>query len=160
MLEIDLIDYKGFRLNVAMIILNNNRQVFWGRCSKHFSWQFPQGGIAKHEQPLCAMYRELREETGLVPSDVELIAEQDSWLAYKFPLSVIKTTASKYIGQKQKWFLLYLKSSDTKINLNNSNKSEFNKWNWVDYWYPIYNVVFFKRNVYWSALKYFSYFKI
>ena len=36
------------------------------------SWQLPQGGLEKAERPLDAAWRELGEETGLGPGDVEL----------------------------------------------------------------------------------------
>ena len=32
------------------------------------------------------------------------------------------------------------------------DKPEFDHWTWVDYWHPMREVVFFKRNVYKKAL--------
>ena len=33
-----------------------------------------------------------------------------------------------------------------------SHTPEFDHWKWVDYWYPVENVIFFKRRVYQCAL--------
>jgi putative (di)nucleoside polyphosphate hydrolase len=56
------------------------------------------------------------------------------------------------IGQKQKWFLLQLQSTDTRVNLTRSQPAEFDGWRWVSYWYPLNQVVSFKREVYRRAL--------
>ena len=68
-----MIDAEGFRANVGIIICNKQGQVFWARRYGQHSWQFPQGGIDQGENPEQAMYRELHEEVGLKPADVELL---------------------------------------------------------------------------------------
>ncbi len=30
---------------------------------------------------------------------------------------------------------------------------EFDQWRWVDYWYPVNHVIYFKRNIYKRALR-------
>ena len=71
-----MIDDEGYRHNVGIIISNDQKQLFWGRrASKSNGWQFPQGGIKEDEIALDAMYRELGEELGLGPNDVDVIAE-------------------------------------------------------------------------------------
>ena len=62
-----MLDRDGYRPNVAIVIVNGKNQVFWGKRIREHSWQFPQGGINPGETPEQAMYRELREETGLQP---------------------------------------------------------------------------------------------
>ena len=57
------------------------------------------------------------------------------------------------IGQKQKWYLLGLRSEDQKINLASNNSPEFDDWQWVSFWYPLSQVIDFKREVYRQALK-------
>ena len=69
-----MIDKHGFRANVGIILLNAEGQVFCGRRVGMSAWQFPQGGIKRHESPEVAMYRELKEEVGLEIDDVELFA--------------------------------------------------------------------------------------
>ncbi len=153
-----VIDQEGFRANVAMVLLNDQNEVFWGRRIRQHSWQFPQGGMDAGETPIEAMYRELQEEVGLLPKDVEVIAATQMWLRYRLPRFFIRRNSPLCIGQKQKWFLLRLKSSDSHINLNAMKKPEFDDWRWVNYWYPIEEVIAFKRNVYRKALTYFSHF--
>lgn len=150
-----LIDAEGFRANVAMVILNSRGQVFWGRRCHQSAWQFPQGGVNPGESALQAMYRELQEEVGLLPQDVEVILATDRWLKYRLPKKFIRRQEPVCIGQKQKWFLLRLRSPDEAINLTATDSPEFDGWKWVHYWRPAREVVGFKRRVYKQALRYF-----
>lgn len=148
-----MIDEKGYRPNVGMIIINKENKVFWGRRIGQKSWQFPQGGIDASESLIDAMYRELWEETGLKPEHVEVVSETDGWLSYDLPKRYRRhNTQPLCIGQKQKWFLLRLLADDNAINLNQSSKAEFDAFRWVDYWYPVRKVIYFKRQVYRNAL--------
>ena len=79
-----MIDADGFRPNVGIIIANSQGQLLWARRVGQNAWQFPQGGISKGESPEQAMYRELDEEVGLQPEDVEIIAQTEGWLKYDF----------------------------------------------------------------------------
>ena len=54
---------------------------------------------------------------------------------------------------KQKWFLLSLNCSEDKVNVMDSTQPEFDDWRWVSYWYPVRNVVSFKREVYRRVMK-------
>ena len=54
-----MLDRDGFRPNVGIILLNQRSQVFWGKRIRTHSWQFPQGGIDRGENPEQAMFREL-----------------------------------------------------------------------------------------------------
>jgi len=56
------------------------------------------------------------------------------------------------VGQKQKWYLLRLVGEDALINVAATAKPEFDGWNWVSYWFPLGEVVAFKRDVYRRAL--------
>ena len=69
-----MIDSDGFRPNVGIILANSMGQVLWARRIGQNAWQFPQGGINEAETPEEAMFRELKEEVGLSPEDVEVIA--------------------------------------------------------------------------------------
>ena len=68
-----LIDPDGYRPNVGIILVRDDGRVFWARRAFRDGWQFPQGGMNSDETPLEAMYRELREETGLGPEHVEVV---------------------------------------------------------------------------------------
>lgn len=149
----DIIDREGYRHSVGIVLCNSQRQVLWARRSGMRSWQFPQGGIKRDEAPEQAMFRELYEEIGLRCSDVECIACTESWLRYQLPERYVrKNSLPLCIGQKQIWFILNLRSPDSLIRLDCSDKPEFDYWRWVDYWFPIDDVVYFKREVYRQAL--------
>ena len=51
--------------------------------------------------------------------------------------------------QRQKWFLAEIKSGHEKnINLSKNLPIEFDDFIWVTYWYPLREVVSFKKEVY------------
>ena len=55
----------GYRLNVGLIIANNQGKLLLCKRKGMNSWQFPQGGIDYAENPLSAAKRELFEEVGI-----------------------------------------------------------------------------------------------
>lgn len=149
-----MIDPDGYRPNVGIILVNQENRVFWARRIGQQAWQFPQGGIQSTETPEEGLYRELYEELGLESSDVEIIGCTRGWLRYRLPKQLIRYYSQPIcIGQKQKWFMLRLVGSEQKIRLNLSPSPEFDSWRWVNYWYPIKQVIAFKRNVYRKALQ-------
>lgn len=149
-----MIDRDGFRPNVGIILCNQAGQVFWAKRINQDAWQFPQGGIREHESPESAMFRELYEEVGLHPHQVEVIGVTRSWLRYRLPKRLIRRhSVPVCIGQKQRWFALRLTSSEDSVKLDTSDKPEFDNWRWVDYWQPSDEVISFKRKVYRLALK-------
>lgn len=149
-----MIDENGYRANVGIILADGCGRVFWGRRVGQDAWQFPQGGIATHETVEEAMYRELQEEVGLPPASVSIIGCTRGWLNYRLPSGLIRHNSDPVcIGQKQKWFLLQLQAGDQAIRLDDHDKPEFDGWQWVSYWYPIQQVVSFKRDVYRRAMK-------
>ncbi|WP_457279683.1 RNA pyrophosphohydrolase [Polaromonas sp. P5_D5] len=148
-----MLDRDGFRPNVGIILLNQRSQVFWGKRIRTHSWQFPQGGIDRGENPEQAMYRELHEEVGLMPQHVNVLARTRDWLRYEVPDRFIRRDArGHYKGQKQIWFLLQLVGHDWDLNLRATDHPEFDAWRWNDYWVPLDVVVEFKRGVYEMAL--------
>ena len=149
-----MIDSDGFRPNVGIVLANEQGQVLWARRVGQSAWQFPQGGIHEGESPEAALYRELYEEVGLRESDVELLACTRGWLRYRLPQRLIRRDNKPLcIGQKQKWFLLRLTCADEDVNLLKTTHPEFDSWRWVSYWYPVRQVVAFKREVYRRAMK-------
>ncbi len=148
-----MLDRDGFRPNVGIILLNQKNQVFWGKRIRTHSWQFPQGGIDRGENPEQAMFRELHEEVGLKPEHVQIVARTRDWLRYEVPDRFIKREhRGHYRGQKQIWFLLQLVGHDWDLNLRATDHPEFDAWRWNDYWVPLELVVEFKRGVYKMAL--------
>lgn len=152
-----MIDNDGFRANVGIIICNRSGQVMWARRYGQHSWQFPQGGINDGESAEQAMYRELYEEVGLKKDDVRIVARSRSWLRYRLPKRLIRHDSKPVcIGQKQKWFLLKLQCDESRVNLSACGHPEFDDWRWVSYWYPVRQVVSFKREVYRKVLDEFT----
>ena len=171
------IDRHGFRPNVCIVIQNDAGQVLWARrVGGRDAWQFPQGGVHSGEGVREAMYRELFEEVGLAPEAVEVVASTSGWLRYRLPRHMRRrdshrTTprsrrdrasatgsappaegSARFLGQKQKWFLLRLLAGDDAVRTDRTRKPEFDHWRWVSYWYPLAQVVSFKRDVYRRAL--------
>ncbi|MCK5639960.1 MAG: RNA pyrophosphohydrolase [Gammaproteobacteria bacterium] len=148
-----MIDSDGYRANVGIILSNQDGQVLWARRIGQDAWQFPQGGIRHDETPEEALYRELEEEIGLRAENVEVIGSTDDWLRYHLPQHMVRPHRKPVcIGQKQRWFMLRLLGDENEIRLNLSDKPEFDHWRWVDYWHPLKEIVFFKREVYEQAL--------
>lgn len=153
----DSIDEEGFRANVGIILANESDKLFWARRVGRRGWQFPQGGIRPNEDPEAAMYRELYEEIGLKPEDVNLIGQTRDWLRYRLPRRYMRLKSSPLcVGQKQRWFLLRLAAPEDRLRFDLSDKPEFDGYRWVDFWYPPQRVIFFKRKVYKRALEEFS----
>jgi putative (di)nucleoside polyphosphate hydrolase len=151
-----VIDRQGFRPNVGIILCNDAGELFWARRIGEDAWQFPQGGILADETPEQAVFRELAEEVGLKPHDVQLIGRTASWLRYRIPKRFLRFHArrsAKYVGQKQIWFLLRLVNTEATVCLDNCDKPEFDSWRWINYEETVQQVVPFKRVVYRKALQ-------
>lgn len=144
----------GYRPNVGIIICNNLGKVFWARRINHDGWQFPQGGMKPDESPIQAMYRELKEETGLAEPQVKMVAHTKSWLHYDLPKRYLRNQVAdkSFKGQKQVWFLLQLLDDDSAIDLSSMPMPEFDAWRWEDYWSVLNNIVDFKKTVYQQVL--------
>lgn len=124
---------QTFRANVGIAVARADGLVLaLERIDQPGRWQMPQGGLNVGEEPPAAALRELQEETGLRPEDVELVAEHPEWLAYELPPA--RRHAGRARGQVQKWFLYRLVSSDADIDLRppKGERQEFRAYRWVD----------------------------
>jgi len=149
----DWIDAHGFRANVGIVLIRDGGEVFLGGRSDGRGWQFPQGGIRPDESAEQALFRELHEEVGLVQDDVEVLAATRSWLRYRLPRRYVRRRARPVcIGQKQRWFLLRMLGSESRLRFDATARPEFDSGRWVDYWSPVREVIYFKRSVYARAL--------
>jgi putative (di)nucleoside polyphosphate hydrolase len=150
-----MVDADGFRPNVGIVLANNRGQVLWARRVGGFdAWQFPQGGINDGESPEHALYRELYEEVGLRAADVRILARTKGWLRYRLPRRLRRYNSTPgFVGQKQKWFMLQMLADDQAVRMDCADKAEFDHWAWVSFWYPVTQVVDFKRDVYRRALR-------
>ena len=136
------------RSGVGIIVINRNNKIFVAKRidnQKNF-WQMPQGGVESGEDYLTAAYRELEEETSI--KNIELIKELDGLTSYKLPEYLVGIIwKGKYIGQKQKWFLMRFLGNDDEINIKTKNP-EFLEWQWIDLDKITTYVVDFKLHVY------------
>jgi putative (di)nucleoside polyphosphate hydrolase len=149
-----MIDPDGFRPNVGIVLARDDGRVFWARRAGKDGWQFPQGGMNTDETPIEAMFRELTEETGLRPEHVDVLGQTPGWLRYRLPRRYRRRDQKPVcIGQKQVWFLLRFLADEDAFDLHAGDKPEFDRYRWVDFWYPVRHVIPFKRRVYVRALR-------
>ena len=114
----------------------------------------PQGGIDDREDPREAAFRELKEEIGT--DNAEVIEESHDWFYYDFPEEIRERTRDgRWIGQRQKWFVMRFKGEDLEIDLRTSHP-EFAYWKWVAVQELPSLVVSFKRQVYLDVLSEFA----
>jgi putative (di)nucleoside polyphosphate hydrolase len=150
----DWIDAHGFRANVGIVLIRDGGEVFLGGRSDGRGWQFPQGGVRPDESAEQALFRELHEEVGLEQHDVEVVAATRSWLRYRLPRRYLRRRSQPLcIGQKQRWFLLRMLGSESRLRFDVMPQPEFDSGRWVDYWSPVREVIYFKRSVYARALE-------
>lgn len=148
-----MVDAEGFRPNVGIVLANAAGQLLWAKRIGMHAWQFPQGGLNPGETAEQALYRELREEVGLMPEAVTVLGATREWLRYRLPQRYVrKGRVPVCIGQKQRWFALRLTAPDHAVRLDLGTPPEFDDWRWVDFWHPLKEVVPFKRAVYEAAL--------
>ena len=82
-----------------------------------------------------------------------MLAQTTGWLRYRLPKSLIRPRGRKTcVGQKQRWYLLALSDSFIQPNLAATDHPEFDAYQWVSYWYPLGQVIPFKRDVYRQAM--------
>ncbi|MEM5515759.1 RNA pyrophosphohydrolase [Henriciella sp. AS95] len=144
------LDPKLYRPNVGLALFSDAGHIFVGRRINGrgaFQWQMPQGGIDENEDPTHAALRELEEEIGVTEKLVDVLEETTDWLTYEFPAEVKRRLPGPYIGQRQKWFALRFKGSDSDIRLD-KHTPEFDAWRWARLSELPGLIVPFKRPVY------------
>tara|TARA_B000000565_G_C23510461_1_gene271708 strand:- start:24 stop:491 length:468 start_codon:yes stop_codon:yes gene_type:complete len=148
----NLLKKLPYRKGVGMMVFDNNKKIFVGkRIDNQTSWQMPQGGVDNNEDYEIAAKRELYEETGI--QSVRIIQESKAVYTYDLPEYLLgKIWRGKYMGQKQKWFLMKFLGPDSEINLN-QKYPEFNQWKWVDIDDLPTLIVPFKKELYLSVIQ-------
>jgi putative (di)nucleoside polyphosphate hydrolase len=147
-----------YRANVGLAMFSRLGHVFIGRRVNGrgaYQWQMPQGGLDPGETPLQGALRELEEEIGVPAKLVDVLEETDDWLHYDFPADLKKRLVGPYIGQKQKWFALRFKGSDSDVRLDR-HTPEFDAWRWARLEETPDLIVPFKRPVYLSVAERFK----
>lgn len=145
-----------YRNGVGIVVLNKDKKIFVGKRidNNTNAWQMPQGGIDAGEDEDKAMYRELREETGI--ENIRLIAKSSGYFYYNLPYNLQKKFwGGKYLGQKQRWYLVEYLEADEAINIH-TEQPEFSEWKWVTKDELGKIIVSFKRELYREIIREFE----
>ena len=139
-----------YRPGVGAMLVNADGLVFVGQRydSSVEAWQMPQGGVDPGEESDAAVLRELEEETGVVPTLVEIVACSATPYDYDLPPELIgQLWKGKYRGQRQDWYLLRFLGTDADVNIATEHP-EFKQWRWIAPGDLVDLIVPFKRDLY------------
>jgi len=142
-----------FRAGAGAVIVNSaGRPLLFERSDIAGSWQLPQGGLDKDEEPYPAILREVEEETGISPGELELITRYPEPLAYELPAQARKNKTGR--GQVIYFFLFRFTGDEEALDLSRSK--EFCKWRWSSARRMVELAVDFRKPVYVRLAQYFS----
>jgi putative (di)nucleoside polyphosphate hydrolase len=138
----------NFRAGVIAVVRRADGQVLaFERADRRGQWQLPQGGLERGEQPVDALWRELEEETGLGPEEVELVGEPSDWIVAPWPSELVGDGAR--LGQVHRWFELRVRDDSVEPR---PDGREFRSWRWVSPEWLVEHVVPFKQPAYRQVL--------
>jgi putative (di)nucleoside polyphosphate hydrolase len=147
-----------YRSGVGIMLINQKKQIFVGKRidNKSDAWQMPQGGLDAAEEEDVAMFRELKEETGIDDFSIKVLKKSGSYYYYNLPYNLQKKFwGGKYLGQKQRWYLAEFVGDENLINVKTQNP-EFSTWKWISSGTIIQSIVGFKRDLYEEVISEFS----
>ena len=142
------IDTRFFRAGVGTIIYNQSGQVALFERAQYpvGIWQFQQGGIDLGEDPETTLWRELREEVGLVPDDIATVTPYPHWTVHTTSESMADPDKPR-LGQAHTWFFLELKADRT-IDLSKASEHEASNWRFASFAAAISETEPHKKHVY------------
>jgi putative (di)nucleoside polyphosphate hydrolase len=137
---------RYFRAGAGAVLTDQHgRVLIFERRDVPGAWQFPQGGLEHDEDPIDAVLREIREETGIPKARLVLLDQFPGLLAYELPRRAQSVKTG--MGQVQYWFLFKVKEKDT-TNIRLPAHSAFRAAAWVSFSNAVARVVRFKRPLY------------
>lgn len=143
---------NAFRAGVGAVLINQKGEVLaFERINIKDAWQFPQGGLEIDEKPLDAVYREITEETSILPQHLKHIDTYPEWLAYE--LDHDKQSLRTGRGQVQKWFLFEFIGQDKDINIK-TQEPEFGSYAWMNMDKLIEKTISFRKPIYLKLKQY------
>jgi putative (di)nucleoside polyphosphate hydrolase len=144
---------RYFRAGVGAVIANNaGRILALERSAIPGAWQLPQGGLEAGEEPIDAVLREIKEETGLAKKQLQLVDRYPEPLVYELPREHQKHKTG--MGQVQYWFLFKLKKPIKDLRL--PKRGEFRAWAWLPFERVVNDTVSFRKPVYRRLQDYFE----
>ncbi len=119
-----------YRPNVAALVVDGKGKLLvCERIKFPGAWQFPQGGVDQGENLEEALFREVREEIGLQPSQYRVESQKGNY-RYKFPPQFKKKGKFKYVGQEQTYYLCRVNEETPVINVMQEPR-EFSQYQWI-----------------------------
>jgi putative (di)nucleoside polyphosphate hydrolase len=141
---------RGFRQGVAAVVLDGQRRVLvCERLNPAGSWQFVQGGMSTGEHEEHALIRELGEEIGVLPHDVQIIA----CVLPRYRYTLRRTPRyGGTMGQEHRYYVVQVRPG-CRIDLGAFHKPEFRQAKFVTAAeFPFDSVFIKKRKIYWDVL--------
>ncbi|GGE47725.1 RNA pyrophosphohydrolase [Marinicauda pacifica] len=157
------VDLELYRPNAGVVLFNTQGLCWLGRrkgAEPPWVWQWPQGGMDEGEDGETAALRELYEETGIQPAQVELLGSTPDWLTYDFPPEVLARQKKNWAGQKQLWFGYRFLGTDADFDLTAVPPQEFDAFRWAGLDEAVDSVIPWKRGVYRAVAETFRAFEV
>ena len=153
-------DPELYRPCVGTMMVNSAGLAFVGKRIDNTEgdwWQMPQGGVDPGEDLDAAMVRELGEETGVEARHLEIVGTLGRELFYDLPDDLKgKLWKSRFVGQRQVWYLVRFLGKDSDIRLDAHKHPEFSEYKWVEPGLLPDLIVPFKRSIYEAVVEGFA----
>ncbi len=122
-----------FRKGAGAVIYKEDGQVLIFKRTGDDIWQFQQGGLDEGEEPEQTLWRELKEETGLIKSDFAKTHAYPTWTTYSYPKGMsLPPRYDNCLGQTHRWWFLEI-APDTEIDLSKAQDKEFEDYRWITF---------------------------